>query len=131
MPLSAMTSFIVSFRDMQDVGLAKRTTDCEWAAEAAIDGGVAYSARVTVPAEGLTIAFSDISESSTGVLALAVKAVTGNVSVASDVLAAVISSGGAACYSSPNGPAPAASLALSSPSGQTVQADVVLVLAGG
>lgn len=125
MPLAAMSSFLVSFRETGAVGLASQTIDCEWASEIDHAGGAAQTARLTLtPGETVTI-----TPAPGGLRALAVKSVSGAIDVSSAEIEAHVRPGGSACWSSST-PAPAGAIQISSSDAGAVAEVVVISDAG-
>ena len=131
MPLSAMSSFIVSFRDTRAVGLAQQVTDGEWTAEIAHDEGFAVSQRITVtPGQPATLDLAALFPGAGGVVVIGVKAVGGPLDVSCSSFEAVVPVGGSVCLAAPSG-AGVQQVTFSTNGAQTAYADVMVVLAAG
>lgn len=126
MSLAAMSSFIVSFRQTDAVGLANRTLDCEWSSEIDHGGGEAQAVRLTLtPGETATVNIGP-----GGLRALAVKAISGSIDVLSPSLNSTILPGGSVCWSSST-PAENGTVQISSDDAGAVAEVVVISAAGG
>jgi hypothetical protein len=127
-----MSSFIVSFRDTQAVGLAQQVTDCEWSAEIAHGDGTAFSQRVEITqAQPATVDLDTLVPGHGGAVAIAVKAIGGKVIISCSCYEAVVLNAGSTCWSSPAANAiQQIYLSTDEPAG-IVHADLVVILAPG